>query len=344
MTYRTSKQGADYGAYEAYVRELARISDSIPGRFGSTFRIISYNIHYMVDRMGNDTFSSMMAEVCGLDATVICLQEVPHIKQSEVVRAFSSYGYRCYMTTGTSYRKSLGNMICVKSGIYSKQIGELDLKSYRKAIAISIMGVIVINTHLEVKSDTIREEQSRTIMRWISSLGPNVILCGDMNATIDKKSIQIFLINGLIDSCAASGQPSRDMTCWAGTCVDYILASPMIKAIGTSQIYSVSSDHMAIIADYNVRIGAPSSRACRALGCTSCAPGKKHYCRNCKSTDSDHRARECPTLIMPVCEECGGSGRTHKDCKCNISAAVVSPTTCDFCMGDHSLQDCPNIV
>ena len=36
--------------------------------------------------------------------------------------------------------------------------------------------------------------------------------------------------------------------------------------------------------------------ACRVLGCTKCAPGASHYCRNCKNPDSTHRSIDCPSL------------------------------------------------
>ena len=41
---------------------------------------------------------------------------------------------------------------------------------------------------------------------------------------------------------------------------------------------------------------ATRSRACRALGCTSCPLGKKHHCSTCGDGDADHRSKNCPLL------------------------------------------------
>lgn len=46
-----------------------------------------------------------------------------------------------------------------------------------------------------------------------------------------------------------------------------------------------------------------SSTKCRVTGCTSCKPGKSHFCDVCKDKDSTHRARDHYKMCNKLCNK-----------------------------------------
>lgn len=182
------------------------------------------------------------------------LHQEAHLLKAELTKC--GYGQH-YLTKGNSYEKSLGNMITVKTGIYSNEQSQLKLGSYRTAISVKVMGVVVVNTHLEVQSSQDRLKQAEKLTKYISTLNTDkYFLVGDMNDTIEKPCNQHFLSFGFVDSFAAANCYPPQMTCWAGTCVDYIFSSRSLAkhAIGSYVIQSINSDHMPVMADFaNVR-------------------------------------------------------------------------------------------
>lgn len=127
---------------------------------------------------------------------------------------------------------------------------------------------------------------------------------------------------------------------------------------------------------------APQIIYCKAVGCTSCkAPGQKHCCRVCGSTDSDHRSKNCPlgnqlhyinntlpgyctsrpvycravgctTCTYPgqkhYCSSCGDDNSNHLTTNCkrvhhHIYCRAVGCTSCNRPGQKHYCRKCKNM-
>ena len=73
-----------------------------------------------------------------------------------------------------------------------------------------------------------------------------------------------------------------------------------------------------------------TSSGCKVDGCTSCEPGKSHYCKNCKNRDSYHSCKKCPKLHSCKVKGCTAckSGKEHRCKKCGDKDSMHFSSKC----------------
>lgn len=319
-------------------------------------RIVTYNIHFFKDiNAKRYTTDEILETLINIGAIIICVQEFPSYDNyyaNYFLQKMKNYGYSKYYKSGNK----LCNVTFIRDGINVTYQKIFQLSDHRTAIAVRIEDFIIINTHLEVSRDDLRLAEAKILIGLITSSFINknfnkIIIVGDMNATIDRASIQYLLTNRFIDTFRAQRRP----TCWSLKSIDYIFSynSPsQLQIVNSYVVASLASDHFPVVAEIDfsnyrsiipyLLYGPPSenraqlgeTNKCRAIGCHE--NHNFHYCKRCKKSDSDHLSTNCPCINnssdkcrVPGCKECK-PGKSH---------------FCRFC-GDtdstHFSHNCPN--
>ncbi|MFC3079656.1 endonuclease/exonuclease/phosphatase family protein [Phenylobacterium terrae] len=118
--------------------------------------------------------------------------------------------------------------------------------------------VCVVHMHglrdLAGKADTaeriLQAERLADLVRWISSEGDDLVVCGDFNVEPDSQTFQILARCGLTDLVSARGNASTRTRHYTkpGRFADYMLVSPALEGADFSVVYEPEvSDHTPLI-------------------------------------------------------------------------------------------------
>lgn len=105
--------------------------------------------------------------------------------------------------------------------------------------------VQVINTHLSVAAAANRAEEARELADRLTDLDRPVIVAGDFNAR--QRAPELSPIRDLLtDTWHAGFGPG--LTC-AGRRIDFVWASPSLRAVRSRVVFSRASDHFPVVTD-----------------------------------------------------------------------------------------------
>lgn len=191
----------------------------------------------------------------------------------------------------TSKSQNLGNVVAVKDGIRVIERDQLDLpepfyvkrdrnimtkeeeleglipkwKSGRTAAHLTILladgttKLHLLSTHLGCEwTNENRLEQARFLVDLVNNTTDGmVVLGGDFNAWPDSEEVQLFTRSDVGRNVFDDiNWNSPKYTCWVGTPVDYILIGRGLqgKVDGAYVYYTLASDHLPLIADFNIAV------------------------------------------------------------------------------------------
>ena len=81
-----------------------------------------------------------------------------------------------------------------------------------------------------------------------------------------------------------------------------------------------------------------SQSSCGVLGCTSCLPGQKHYCKFCKMCPSNHFSHQCSSQNSGTSQS-SNCGVLH--CKSCLPGQKHYCKFCKMCPSNHFSHQCP---
>lgn len=267
-SYLSPHQRRDNTVYWAQVKQYLHSNQNIPRPGPDTFRVATYNIHYYRDiKDVRDNLDAMLGDIEAIDPAVVVLQEVPSSDSERVMKELQRRGYEGMRLDINKRQGRLvfcGNLVAAKPELQLRHLETLYLDEKRNAIAVNVhwkgYDIAVIGTHLHdnYQDGWVREKEAKTIMEWVDRVvRPHYhyyMILGDMNEGWNGPGVQVFTTQGMVEVFRGlSGIPPQ-MTCWAGTEIDFIFSSPrlMQRCVGAFLWHSVQSDHMPVVADFNI--------------------------------------------------------------------------------------------
>lgn len=268
-TYLLNENGQSTGEYINKVQQNLQNNGAIPKKGRSAFRVATYNIHFYTDISGNQNLDNMINDIKNMDASVIVLEEVDKDSPEKVINKLKKIGYKNIIYDldrgNDGHSADTGNLVAAKKGYRMKHLKTLLIGRGRSAIVAKVKRkgreVVVIGTHLHHvwNEGHVRRNQAKSLLSYIRKhIVPKYkyyLLAGDMNEAIQYDGIQAFIRSGsLVETFHALGWNAPEMTCWAGTTIDFIFASPaLIKLTMDAYLYhTVQSDHMPVMAGFRL--------------------------------------------------------------------------------------------
>lgn len=262
-------------------------------RMNTSLRIASYNVladAYLdpawfthVDPAALDPQrrrERLLARIAGLDADVVCLQEVEPACFQRLREGLAADGY-----TGVYARKGRGRADGCACFLRDESVRLLASEAfhYRDAAAggedsghlalvchveCALGRVHVANTHLRWAPDDtdpamhVGWRQVRDLLdRRIGPRPERWVICGDLNGTVDSAPIRELLARGWRDACATQPQPTCNPHRRAKR-IDYLLHTPDLHATphplpaidDRTPLPSIDepSDHLPVVATLRV--------------------------------------------------------------------------------------------
>lgn len=267
-SYLSPQQRRDPTAYWEAVRSHLGNNKYIPQPGPDTFRVATYNIHYYRDiKDERDNLEAMLKDIKRIDPSVVVLQEVPSSDSARVLRKLQQIGYggvRLDINKKQGKLVFCGNLVAAKTELKLKHLETLYLDEIRNAIAVSVhwkgYDIAVIGTHLhdDYREGWVRKREAEIIMGWINkAVTPNYLyylVLGDMNEGWAGDGVQVFPTQGMVEVFRGLGGAHPQMTCWAGVEIDFIFSSTRLmgRCVGAFLWHSVQSDHMPVLADFEI--------------------------------------------------------------------------------------------
>ncbi|PJF18666.1 hypothetical protein PSACC_01522 [Paramicrosporidium saccamoebae] len=279
---------ASRSKFETLVRAQATLANpAIPAVCDEAFRVVTYNIHYhrdLHDSAGNNDL--VKGDLLKFNPSAVIFQEVEANSNArqEFDKMLDSLGYRNRVFAAAK-SAWLGNMIASKYPLTS--IGKVELSSVRVLVAASAVidgkKLAILGTHLEVGSSDSRQKEVQHILDYIkNTISPTYdryVLGGDMNAHWNSAEIKTLRNSGrLAEVFETLKADNPKYTCWAGTTIDFIFASPVLsKELYGAYVYqTISSDHLPVMVDLK---GSPEKNAAIQSGITTEKPSKSRWRR-----------------------------------------------------------------
>lgn len=177
--------------WERDAKRFARRNARQVDRTDHSLCVASWNVHQWKHANGEDvSVEQIESDIRAIDADVLCLQE--YMPREDIDDALSRvYPHRVVEMVHPEY----GNAILSRIPFDSEGARVIDLPNdpsgpsdRRVCIIVEIRGVVIANTHLEVRNDypyvhKYRYPQIDTILRELSNDRP-IVLCGDFNVGI----------------------------------------------------------------------------------------------------------------------------------------------------------------
>lgn len=280
-SYLEHGQGPSKKGYKAYISAIIAKNQNrhIPRCARSHLRVMTYNIHLGEDMDGKDNTDGIEAVIRDVDPDVIFFQGVrtfarrPGQPFHEMLKRMKYADWNFARHTITK-GEQFGNMVVSKFPVHSKHNTELPdpfntsgspgRSVAHSTIILSQLNGIKINEEIHLvsahfrseKSNRTRLEHARFIQDRLNILSPHglYIIGGDLSATPISQEV-LTLSDGFCRTPFQDLQwTSPKFTCWTGNTVDYLIAGSSLagETRGAYVYYSLASDHLPIIADYDV--------------------------------------------------------------------------------------------
>ena len=234
-----------------------------PGE-GFPVRVMSYNLHQGFDSHGRHAMEDLARVIESEDPDIVALQEVSRgwvVNGSFDMLAWLSQRLEMDYVWGPAADPVWGNAVLSKLPITAFQNYEMPnnhLMPFNRAflkVEVDVGGeetLDVIATHFHhVRDDsTVRVSQALAVLEAVDSGQPTVLI-GDLNARPNDPEMLLIADAGLNDAFLSSGATGDGFTFPADgprRRIDYIWASPELKARDFSIPDSLASDHLAVAA------------------------------------------------------------------------------------------------
>lgn len=222
--------------------------------------VTSWNVHQWKHAGGDDvSVEQIESDIRAIDADVLCLQE--YMPREDIDEALSRvYPHRVVEMVHPEY----GNAILSRIPFDIEGARVIDLPNdttgpsdRRVCVIVEIRGIVIVNTHLEVRNDypyvhKYRYPQIDTILRELSNDRINdrtIVLCGDFNVGIVSRIDREF--HKCIEKAGFTRVPVRNL--WSssiyGGIVDHIYIRSPDESVsrGDGRVYFTNaSDHYPV--------------------------------------------------------------------------------------------------
>ena len=274
----------------------------LKSKLQNDIRLATFNVHYWTDVWENNKYKKLLEDIKYINADFIILQEVilgsnytvnnGKVNTEKLVGTLDKMGYYVYFcSTLPNWTTGIyGNMFCVKHEYVEKinitsHTFQKPGKTYkvrdnvmggnetRCFLQIEIGNLVIIGTHLDVGSESVRKSQINKILSRLNSpelKDKKSIIMGDFNTTLlenynekeKRKNIMEYVFrnsNYLAKNNAISliknqkfksaTEPLNiDLTVWSNIQCDYIFTRK-ISNIKPQILYTPNSDHLPLIID-----------------------------------------------------------------------------------------------
>lgn len=239
-----------------------------------SIRVVSYNIHHGEGSDGAVDLERIADILRGLDADVICLQEVdrnlPRTDKRDLPAELSALlGMQVFFDSnfdweGGEYGNATLTALPVSAWENIALPGPSEAEPrgcLRTTLQVDGVEIDVLNTHLGLKSAE-RSEQAAAILKLVSSRP--TILAGDLNDRPDAAPI-IALTAQLRDAAGPENAAPTYPATKSRARIDFILATDAFTATAFRTIQTpetaVASDHLPIVADFSFPAAVSDSEA-----------------------------------------------------------------------------------
>jgi endonuclease/exonuclease/phosphatase family metal-dependent hydrolase len=267
-TYRQSRGDLDKTTYYHQVKAALENNRYIPDWKSGIFRVVTYNIHYYRDILDKFNLEHMINDIKRTNPTVVILQEVPWEDRDLIKRHLLGAGFK-YTITEINVTKGnaafCGNLIASRDSAKIKHLKTLRFDDERNAVVVQVEynghKIAVVGTHADDnhRYPNNRKKQAKKVLKYIKHdlvrHYDYIVLAGDFNESYENAGVNLLGTSAFVEEVFRGLRwPAPQMTCWAGTAIDHIFASPelMKLAKGAYLFHSVNSDHMPVIADFKL--------------------------------------------------------------------------------------------
>ena len=229
---------------------------------GFPVRVMSYNLHQGFDVHGRHGMEDLARVIEAQDPDIIALQEVSRgwvVNGSVDILVWLSQRLEMDYVWGPAADSVFGNAVLSRLPITEFQNREMpnnDLILLDRAfltVKVDVGGgetldVVAIHLHSGDGDSAIRVPQALAVLETVHSDRPTVLL-GDFNAHPDHPEMLLIPSAGFNDAFVASGATGDGFTHPADgprQRIDYVWASPGLKARDFFNPYSLASDHIAV--------------------------------------------------------------------------------------------------
>ena len=231
---------------------------------GFPVRVMSYNLHQGFDSHGAHAMEDLAKVIEAEDPDIVALQEVSRgwvVNGSFDMLVWLSQRLEMDYVWGPAADPVWGNAVLSKLPITASQnhampnnhLIHLDRAFLTVEVDLGggeILDVIATHFHHVRDGSAIRVQQALAVLEAVDSGLPTVLI-GDLNARPNDPEMLLIANAGLNDAFVSSGTAGDGFTFPAadpGRRIDYIWASPDLKARDFSIPQSLASDHLAVVA------------------------------------------------------------------------------------------------
>ena len=223
---------------------------------------MSYNLHQGFDVHGRHGMENLAKVIEAEDPDIIALQEVSRgwvVNGSVDMLVWLSQRLEMDYAWGPAADSAWGNAILSRFPITKFQNHEMPnngvIRLNRGFLTAEVdlgdgevLDVVATHFHAGDDDSAIRVPQALAVLEAVDSDRTSVLI-GDLNAYPDHPEMLLIAGAGLNDTLVASGATGRGFTYPADDPwqrIDYVWASPDLKARDFSTPYSLASDHLAV--------------------------------------------------------------------------------------------------
>ena len=227
-------------------------------------RVITYNTHGGIGSDGKRRVKRIAETLTPFAADVLCFQEqyqfpYPSEKSDQPKFTASLLHRKHLFQRNLNYLLAgYGNSIAFKASLASQARHSLpSLKEQRGALEIKLRDVgglrslTVFCTHWGLGAGE-RKHQAVALAELVNAAKSPVLVCGDLNEASDGEAIRLLMAKtGLLDAGSESDLktfPVHD----PNVRIDYLLHSPILRAVRVQIIQSAASDHLPLMADFEL--------------------------------------------------------------------------------------------
>ena len=229
---------------------------------GYPVRVMSYNLHQGFDVHGSHGLEDIAKVIESEDPDIIALQEVSRgwvVNGSVDMLVWLSQRLEMDYVWGPAADPVWGNAVLSRLPIISSQNHEMPNNDTLRldrgflTVEIDVGGgetIVVVATHFHSGDgdSAIRVPQAMAALEAVDG-GRTTVLIGDLNAHPDHPEMLLLADAGFNDTFVASGATGDGFTYPADNPwerIDYVWASPDLKARDFSNPDSLASDHLAV--------------------------------------------------------------------------------------------------
>ena len=241
--------------------QLAAWKDVTPTGAGFPVRVMTYNLHQGFDVNGRHGLEEMAKVIEAEDPDIVALQEVSRgwvVNGSVDMLTWFSQRLQMDYVWGPAADSAWGNALLsrfpiAEHGNYAMPNND-ELRLGRAFLIVKVdvgggevLDVAATHFHFGAADSALRVPQSLAVLEAIDA-ARNVVLLADLNALPGDPEMQLLADAGLNDTFVASGAMGDGFTSPSDAPrqrIDYVWASPDLKARDFSVPRSLASDHLA---------------------------------------------------------------------------------------------------